>query len=72
MPCICIHRVMKSKEAIIWKRRVLRAIEFLKKKKFEIGTLVTDRHKQISEWAIETIPSTDHRYDIWHIAKCKL
>ena len=54
------------------KEGLVRAIEFLKKKKFEIGTLVTDRHKQISKWARETIPSTDHRYDIWHLAKCKL
>lgn len=40
--------------------------------KFKIATLVTDRHKQIAKWARENIPATDHRYDIWHLAKCKL
>lgn len=51
------------------KEGLVRAIKFLQKKKFKIGTLVTDRHKQIAKWVRENISSTDHRYDIWHLAK---
>ena len=54
------------------KEGLVRAVKFLKKKKFRIATLVTDRHKQIAKWTRENIPSTDHRYDIWHLAKCRL
>ena len=53
------------------KEGLVRSISFLRKKKFKIGTLVTDRHKQIAKWIRENLPSTDHRYDIWHLAKCK-
>ena len=54
------------------KEGLMRAVEFLKRKKFMIGTLVTDRQIQIAKWARENMPSTDHRYDIWHMAKCKI
>ena len=54
------------------KEGLVRAVEFLRKKKFKVTTLLTDRHKQISKWARENIPGTDHRYDIWHMAKCKV
>lgn len=36
----------------------------------EIGTLVTDRHRQIAKWIRENMPYTKHLYDIWHVAKC--
>ena len=32
------------------KEGFIRAIEFLRKKKFTISTLVTDRHKQTLKW----------------------
>ncbi|KAI4800827.1 hypothetical protein KUCAC02_007056, partial [Chaenocephalus aceratus] len=35
----------------------------------EIGTLVTDRHRQIAKWIRENMPHTKHLYDIWHVAK---
>ncbi|XP_034082366.1 uncharacterized protein LOC117552821 [Gymnodraco acuticeps] len=35
----------------------------------EIGTLVTDRHRQIAKWIRENMPYTKHLYDIWHVAK---
>ena len=54
------------------KEGLVRAVEFLKKKKFKIGTLVTDRHKQIAKWVREKMATTDHRYDVWHLAKCEL
>lgn len=53
------------------KEGLVRVIEFLRKKKFKVATLMTDRHKQIAKWVWESIPRTDHRYDIWHLAKCK-
>ena len=54
------------------KEGLVRSMKFLRKKKFGVATLVTNRHKQISKWVRENMPSTDHRYDIWHLAKCKL
>ena len=54
------------------KEGLIRGIQLLLQKKFKISTLVTDRHKQIAKWMKENLPSTDHRYDIWHLAKCML
>lgn len=54
------------------KEGLIRSIRLLKKKKFKIETLVTDRHKQISKWIRENMTATSHYYDIWHMAKCKL
>lgn len=49
---------------------LVRAIKLVRKKKFKIGTLVTDRHRQIAKWLRENVHDTNHRYDIWHLAKC--
>ena len=38
---------------------------------FKVDTLITDKHSQISKWVRENLPETNHRYDIWHIAKGK-
>ena len=54
------------------KEGLVRAVQFFQKKRFNIATLVTDRHRQIAKWARENLKSTDHRYDIWHVAKCML
>ncbi len=51
---------------------LVRLVHFLKDKKLEIATVVTDRHKQIAKRIRENMESTDHHYDIWHLAKCKL
>ena len=48
----------------------MRSLRMLKKKKLKIDTLVTDRHKQIAKWLKENAADIDHRYDIWHLAKC--
>jgi len=62
---------MKYKGATTWRRRVLSVPSVsLKKKKFEITTLVTDRHKQIGKWMRKNMKKTDHYFDIWHMAKC--
>ena len=39
------------------------------RKKVGESSLVTDRHYQIAKWVRENLPDTDHRYDIWHMAK---
>ena len=51
------------------KEGLVRAVDFLRKEELEIGLLVTDRHRQIAKWVRESLPLTDHRYDIWHLAK---
>ena len=51
------------------KEGLTRAVDFLLEGNFDIGTLVTDRHKQIAKWVRESLPSTDPRYDMWHLAK---
>ncbi len=48
------------------KEGLVRATQLFRKKKFKIGTLVTDRHQQIAKWVRETLTTTDHRYDIRH------
>lgn len=53
------------------KEGLVRSVSFLKQHKLDIGVLVTDRHTQISKWMRENLPSTDHHYDAWHLAKCK-
>ena len=44
---------------------------FLAEKKLKVGTLVTDRHKQINKWLREDHPDIKHYYDVWHVAKGK-
>ena len=51
------------------KEGFMRAVDFIQQQDLEIGVLVTDRHRQIAKWVRENMPSTDHRYDIWHLAK---
>ena len=36
-----------------------------------IVLLVTDRHRQIDAWLRNAQPDIKHRYDVWHVAKCK-
>lgn len=50
---------------------LIRAVDYLHKQGFEIDTLVTDRHKQIAKWVRENLRGADHRYDVWHLAKCR-
>ena len=37
----------------------------------EVGTMVTDRHRQIAKWIAGNMQNTRHCYDIWHVAKCR-
>ena len=43
-----------------------RVLEFLKD--LTVGTLVTDRHQQITKWIKEEHPNVKHYFD-WHVAK---
>ena len=49
---------------------LIQGINFLHKQEFEVGLLVTDRHRQIVKWVRENLPATDHHYDVWYLAKC--
>lgn len=53
------------------KEGLVRAIEYLHQQGFLIDTLVTDRHNMIAKWVRENLEEADHRYDVWHLAKCK-
>ena len=46
-----------------------RALDFLTLNSLEVGTLITDRHKQINKFVSTQYPDIDHRYDVWHISK---
>ena len=47
------------------KEGLLKALNFLASKSLEVGTLVTDRHKQVSKFVRQQHP----RYDVWHVSK---
>ena len=51
------------------KEGLLKALNFLASKSLEVGTLVTDRHKQVSKFVRQQHPHIDHRYDVWHVSK---
>lgn len=53
------------------KEGLVRGLDFFREKDLTIDLLVTDRHKQIDAWLRKTLPDMCHRYDIWHVAKCK-
>lgn len=46
-----------------------RALEFLSANSLEVGTLITDRHKQINKFVSKQYPNIEHQYDVWHISK---
>lgn len=46
-----------------------RALNFLTENQVQIGTVITDRHKQINKYLREDYPDIEHCYDVWHIAK---
>ncbi len=50
------------------KEGLVRGIKFMT---LSIGLLVTDRHRQIEKWLKSDQPDITHKYDVWHVAKCK-
>ena len=51
------------------KEGLARALDFLIANSLEVGTLITDRHSQISKFVGKQFPAIEHRYDVWHISK---
>ena len=51
-----------------------RTVRFLTENELNIGTLITDRHKQINAWIRDNLTpnhGTKHYYDVWHVATGK-
>ena len=48
---------------------LVRGLHFLEENDLQIGTVITDRHKQINKYLSEVYPDVEHRYDVWHISK---
>ena len=48
---------------------LVRALNFLVDSQVQIGSVITDRHKQINKYLREEHPDIKHRYDVWHISK---
>ena len=46
-----------------------RSMNYLLGENLSIGTLITDRHRAIGKWIRTALPTTEHVYDVWHIAK---
>ena len=46
-----------------------RSMKYLLGKNLSVGTLITDRHRAIGKWIRTSLPTTEHVYDVWHIAK---
>lgn len=53
------------------KEGLVRGLEFFEDNKLSIGLLVTDRHKEINAWLQKNKPDIEHRFDVWHVAKCE-
>ncbi len=52
------------------KEGLVRGIKLLEENGVSIGVLATDRHRQIEKW-LHYEPDITHKYDVWHMAKCK-
>ena len=48
---------------------LVKALDFLEANSVQLGTLVTDRHKQIARYMREARPDITHQNDVWHISK---
>ena len=48
----------------IEKEGVIRALDFLSANSLEVGTLITDRHSQISKFVGKQFPAIEHCYDV--------
>ena len=54
------------------KEGLMRGVKELEQHGLMIGTLVTDRHSQIAKWIRDSMSTTKHFYDVWHLAKGNL
>ena len=53
------------------KEGLVRAMKWMEDNSIPVGTIVTDRHRQIGKYIRENLPGIKHYYDIWHVAKGK-
>ena len=44
--------------------RLVRGLHFLEENNGQIGTVITDHHKQINSYLSEVYPDIEHRYDV--------
>ena len=51
------------------KEGLVRCIQYLSTHDVTIDVIVTERHVQIKKYIKDNLPKTDHRFDVWHIAK---
>ena len=54
------------------KEGLSRGLNYLQENELTVKMLVTDRHKQISAWMRRDWTNIQNKYDVWHLAKCKL
>ena len=48
------------------------ALKFFAATLLQVGTLVTDRYKQIDKFINKKYLDIDHCYDVWYVSKCKI
>ena len=53
------------------KEGLVRGIKFIEEHGLSIELFVSDRHRQIEKWLKSDKPDITHKYDVWHVAKCK-
>ena len=51
------------------KEGFIRGLNIFDENDLPIKLLVTDRHRQLSKWIRENMSDTEHRCDVWHVAK---
>ena len=48
---------------------LVRVMNFFKKKRLKVVTIVTDKHSQINKWLQENHSKVKHYFDVWHVLK---
>lgn len=46
-----------------------RSFQFLKRLGLSIPVFISDWHQSVAKWIRESCPSTNHYFDIWHVAR---
>lgn len=48
---------------------VQKCFGFLQESKVKVTQFVSDRHRGVAKWLRESLPTVQHYYDIWHVAR---
>ncbi|ELT92852.1 hypothetical protein CAPTEDRAFT_78515, partial [Capitella teleta] len=51
------------------KEGLIRCLDTVMGHDLQIGTIVTDRHRQIAKFIREELQGVIHRFDVWHVVK---